>query len=73
MDVTTWHSASGLSHDYLSPADVCQLLPGVTIQTLAMWRYRGKGPPYRKLGRIVVYFVDGLDQWIEDTGRGRTP
>ena len=54
-----------LEHTFLSPEQVCERLPGVTPHTLAMWRYRGRGPSYRKLGRIVVYPLDELLQWLD--------
>jgi hypothetical protein len=66
--IMTTTNASGsprLSHDYLSPDEVADKLPGITKGTLATWRYEHKGPPYRKLGRFVVYPVDELDEWIE--------
>ena len=57
--------ASGLSHDYMSPDEVAAAIPGVSKNTLAMWRYERKGPPYRNLGRIIIYARDEVDAWIE--------
>ena len=54
-----------LERVYLSPEQVCEKYPGLTPHTLAMWRYRGRGPAYKKLGRIVVYPGDKLAEWIE--------
>lgn len=54
-----------LKHRYLSPQQVADQLPGVSTGTLAMWRHEGKGPRYRKLGRIVLYAVDEVDEWVE--------
>jgi predicted DNA-binding transcriptional regulator AlpA len=59
----------GLSHVYLSPDEVAAAIPGITKNTLAMWRYEGKGPRYRKLGRVVVYALDELEAWIEAGAR----
>ena len=64
---------SGLSHVFLSPDELAAALPGVTKNTLAMWRYEKKGPPYRKLGRIVVYALDEVEAWIEDGAREGGP
>ena len=30
-----------------------------------MWRHEGKGPRYRKLGRIVLYAADEVDEWVD--------
>lgn len=60
---------AGLSHVFLSLDELAAALPGVTKSTLAMWRYEGKGPRYRKLGRIVVYALDEVEKWIEDGAR----
>jgi hypothetical protein len=57
---------------FLSPDEVAAAIPGVTKNTLAMWRYEGKGPRYRKLGRVVVYALDEVEAWIEDSARDRT-
>lgn len=39
---------------------------GISASTLAKWRMRGEGPPPRRCGpRIVFYFVDELDAWLE--------
>ncbi|MFB7893293.1 helix-turn-helix transcriptional regulator [Microbacterium sp. NPDC056044] len=56
--------ATKLSHEFLSPEQVADLLPGVNKNTLAMWRYEHKGPRYYKLGRKVVYALDDLEAWI---------
>jgi hypothetical protein len=60
-----------LSHTYVTPAQVVAMLPGITLRTLAMWRYRQVGPPYRKLGARIVYPLDELDAWVE--GQIRRP
>lgn len=54
-----------LKHRYLSPQQVADQLPGITSGTLAMWRHEGKGPRYRKLGRIVLYAADEVDEWVD--------
>ncbi|GAA5096244.1 hypothetical protein GCM10025760_29500 [Microbacterium yannicii] len=60
--------AAQLSHHYLSPEQVAELLPGVTKGTLAMWRYEHKGPRYYKLGRKVVYALDEVEERIAGSG-----
>jgi len=72
MTTTRDSGPSGLSHVFLSPDEVAAAIPGITKNTLAMWRYEGKGPRYRKLGRVVVYALDELEAWIEDGARDRT-
>jgi len=72
MTTRTEQRPAGLSHVFLSPDEVVAALPGLTKNTLAMWRYEGKGPRYRKLGRVVVYALDELEAWIEDGARDRT-
>lgn len=72
MTTPTEASPAGLSHVFLSPDEVAAAIPGVTKNTLAMWRYEGKGPRYRKLGRVVVYALDEVEAWIEDSARDRT-
>lgn len=38
---------------------------GVAMGTLADWRCEGKGPPFKTLGRAVVYDRVALDAWME--------
>jgi predicted DNA-binding transcriptional regulator AlpA len=40
---------------------------GISPRTLANWRYRREGPPYRKVGRSVRYDEDDLRTWAEGT------
>jgi predicted DNA-binding transcriptional regulator AlpA len=39
--------------------------------TLAKWRMKGEGPPYHRCGpRIVYYFKDEIDAWLDVCDRG---
>src|ERR1700739_4892559 len=40
----------------------------VSPRTLEKWRVTGFGPPYYKVGRLVLYSLHELDEWID---RGR--
>ncbi|WES66031.1 helix-turn-helix domain-containing protein [Microbacter sp. GSS18] len=60
-----------MSQDFLSPDEVVALLPGLKKKTLAQWRYEKKGPPYYKLGRVILYAIDELEEWIRhSSGEG---
>ncbi|MDX2377751.1 helix-turn-helix domain-containing protein [Microbacterium sp. LRZ72] len=72
MATTTNTARAGLAHTFLSPEEVAAMLPGVTKGKLAMWRYEGKGPRYRKLGRTIVYALDELEDWVEASTRTGT-
>lgn len=41
-------------------------------ETLEIWRFRGTGPRYYKLGRLVRYKPEDLDAWMETRGRQST-
>jgi predicted DNA-binding transcriptional regulator AlpA len=58
--------------DYLSPDQVCELLPGISKSTLSQWRYLGMGPRYRKLGKTVVYVRSEVIDWVEASARTST-
>ena len=55
----------------LRPEDVANLL-GVPAKTLEMWRYRGTGPRFVKLGRLVRYVESDLDEWVRSGTRTNT-
>lgn len=49
---------------YVLRADVVAELLGTTKATLADWRLRGKGPPFKRFGRSVVYEREAIEQWL---------
>ena len=44
--------------------DVATLL-NVSVKTVRNWKVTGKGPPFRKLSRIVRYAADDLQAWTD--------
>jgi excisionase family DNA binding protein len=38
---------------------------GLKNQTLANWRYLGKGPRYFRVGQLVKYDERDLEEWLE--------
>lgn len=45
---------------------------GLSPRTLEKWRLLGGGPPFRKLGRRVLYDPEDLADWLEDSIRYST-
>lgn len=54
---------------YLSPEQVCEMVPGLTKGALAQWRYLGTGPRYRKVGKMCIYVESEVVEWIENSAR----
>ncbi|HLW78185.1 MAG TPA: helix-turn-helix domain-containing protein [Terriglobia bacterium] len=53
-----------LPRRYLRPPDAAEYL-GVSPKFLAHARIRGDGPPFiRASGRLILYAVADLDQWL---------
>ena len=65
MSSTTKPAEPVLRKQLLKPEDVVGLIPGLTVKLLAQWRYERKGPRYYKVGRIVLYPFDDLEDWFE--------
>lgn len=60
------------SGDLLTPSQVAEWL-GVTTDTLAQLRYRGKGPRFVKLtARATRYMRNDVNRWIDEQARTRT-
>lgn len=38
---------------------------GVHRQTLATWRFQGRGPVYYKIGRKIIYYEDDLKKFLD--------
>jgi hypothetical protein len=49
----------------LLPCEVAQLL-GVKIDTLRIWRARGRGPSYCKIGKLCRYSVATLEAFVKN-------
>lgn len=59
--------------DYLSPEQVCELIPGMTRGNLAQLRHAGGGPVYSKpTPRVVVYARADVQAWIEASKHSRS-
>ncbi|MCR2764974.1 helix-turn-helix domain-containing protein [Microbacterium sp. zg.B48] len=65
MSSTTNPAEPILSKWLLRPEDVVELIPGLSVKLLAQWRYERRGPRYYKVGRIVLYPFEDLEQWFE--------
>lgn len=49
---------------YLTPEEVASRYAGrVTVDRLAQWRWRKKGPRHVKIGRAVLYPLQELETW----------
>jgi predicted DNA-binding transcriptional regulator AlpA len=61
---------------YLRPPKVADKL-GVTIGTLANWRTKQIGPPHYRVGGLVLYANDEIDDWVaagrQSTGDATAP
>lgn len=53
---------------WMSPAQVCERVPGLTVANLKDLRASGKGPAYSRPtgehGKIVVYSLADVDAWV---------
>lgn len=55
---------------YLSPEQVCEIVPGMTKGSLAQLRFTGKGPRYRKpTPKTVIYLESEVRNWVEGSAR----
>jgi len=49
----------------LTPPETAEFLR-TTVGVLKVWRSRGDGPPFVKVGRSVRYRWSALDRWVDD-------
>lgn len=58
---------------YLSPKEVAERIPGMTVSNLAQLRFKGQGPRYMKpSAKVVVYDWADCVEWLESTKRDGT-
>jgi hypothetical protein len=69
MSNVTAMRAKQVEHVYLSPVQVCELVPGLSVSGLLDLRKRGLGPKYRKPtgehGKVIVYAEADVRAWVE--------
>jgi phage terminase Nu1 subunit (DNA packaging protein) len=53
----------------LREGDVARIL-GLTPRALQVWRARGRGPVFRKMGSAVRYSLDDVRMFIAQSARG---
>ncbi len=39
---------------------------GIEVSTLAVWRTRGYGPAYAKLGKQIFYHMSDVAKWVHE-------
>lgn len=58
---------------YITPGQVCELIPGMTTNRLAQLRFTGQGPKFLKpTARTVVYRESDVIEWLEASERTST-
>lgn len=57
--------------EFLTPEEAAKILRRST-STLANWRWKGEGPPYRKTGRSVLYVKSEVIAWANAQYREHT-
>lgn len=58
---------------FLTPEQVCQLVPGMTRNNLAQLRFKGTGPRYFKpTPKTVLYREEDVIAWVEASARTST-
>jgi predicted DNA-binding transcriptional regulator AlpA len=53
-----------MGHEYVDERELERRL-GIAGKTWRNWRAARKGPPYRKLGKRVVYLWTEVQAWID--------
>ncbi len=53
-----------MERQYLSPKEVHELT-GISIAQLEVWRRRGDGPKFIRIGKLVKYRRDLLEAFLE--------
>lgn len=62
-----------MSENYISPERVCEIVPGMTKNNLALLRHKGTCPKFLKpTPRTVVYRESDVIAWLEGSERTET-
>jgi len=60
-----------MQRSYLTVRQTAELLQ-LSESTLNLWRYRGAGPPFLKIGRRVRYDLETVNEWVKSRERHGT-
>lgn len=64
---------AGSATRYLTPDQVCEIVPGMSRANLAQLRFKGTGPKYYKpTPRVVLYDLESIEEWVRSTARTST-
>ena len=63
---------SALNPDLLTNEEAADLL-GIKPNTLEIWRTKGKGPKFVKMGAAVRYRLADLNAWMEERTFATSP
>lgn len=56
--------------EFLSPAQLCERIPGLTVESLAKARYRGTGAPFTTANaKVVLYDWHEYVRWLKSKER----
>lgn len=55
----------------ITPAELAERLR-VSVAHLANWRYRGVGPKFVKMGKLVRYQESAVEEWLQDNTHQQT-
>jgi predicted site-specific integrase-resolvase len=61
-----------IASEPLVPETLAARLLGLSVKTLRRWRWAGKGPAFRKIGRAVRYANSDLEAYIVEARRTST-
>ena len=63
-----------MHQQYLTPAEVAEQIPGMTVSLLATLRFNKKWPRYLKpTARKVLYRPTDISEWLEASVQGEAP
>jgi branched-subunit amino acid aminotransferase/4-amino-4-deoxychorismate lyase len=58
---------------FLTPDQVCEMIPGITKASLAQLRFKGIGPKfYKPTPRVVLYDRESILAWVQGSARTST-
>lgn len=64
---------TGSATTFLTPEQVCEIVPGMTRNNLAQLRFKGIGPKfYKPTPRVVLYDLESIQEWVRSSVRTGT-
>ena len=65
MAIDSQSLRASVDSEWLTPHELVDRLPWLSLDLLSQWRKSGDGPIFHKFGKQVLYCLDEVNDWVK--------